>query len=103
MAGTASKDSDLRRAIRTGEADTVRQLVADGADVDALDSDDNPLLHGAIQQNGTEVVQTLVNAGADVNVRSESSQPLLSVAITLGTWKYSSTPGPNSNFEAHAG
>ena len=65
-----SKDADFYRAVWTGDASSVRQLVADGADVNAIDQDGNPFLYEAVWRNHAEVARVLIDGGAEVNART---------------------------------
>ena len=68
--------SELVRAIDSRDYDTVKRLIAAGADVNARDNYDRPLLQRAINEGNAEIVQLLVDAGADVNVRYRQGPPL---------------------------
>ena len=74
--------------------DIVTILVEAGADVNARDADDNPLLHMAIEweysnryhrvTGNVEIVTILVEAGADVNARDAvHGKTLLQDAISM--------------------
>ena len=65
----ATDDSAFQRAVWSGDLDTVKEMVAEGADVNARDAEGNPLLLEAVWRNHLEVAQVLVDAGADVNAR----------------------------------
>ena len=71
----------LYSAVWRGRTETVRALVAGGANVNVRTSDNDPLLHEAIWRNRTGIVQILVDAGADVNARDSDGDPLLHEAI----------------------
>ena len=83
-AGTASEESDLYRAVWTGDVEEVRKLVVQGADVNAIDEDGDPLLREAVWRGHVEVVQALINAGADVDARDSEGDPILSEAVWRG-------------------
>ncbi len=74
----------LYSAVWRGRTETVRALVAGGANVNVRTSDNDPLLHEAIWRNRTGIVQILVAAGADVNARDSDGDPLLHEAIWRG-------------------
>ena len=59
----------------------MRILVDAGADVNARDKDDDPLLYTAVREDEPEIVQILLDAGADVNARNSSDDPLLYTAV----------------------
>ena len=61
---TAAEDSDLYRAVWRGDIESVKNLVSEGADVDAKDKDGDPYLHEAIWRGHLEVAQVLIDAGA---------------------------------------
>ena len=73
----------LEQAISKQRIIIVRCLVAEGADVNAKDSDGNPLLRLAIWHQISSIVGILVDAGADVDARDSDGYPLLDVAIRL--------------------
>ena len=57
--------------------EVVRILVNAGADVNARDSDGDPLLHEAIFRGNREIVRILVDAGVDVKASdSRGDSPL---------------------------
>ncbi len=66
------------------EPGIVRILVDAGADVNARDKDDDPLLYTAVREDEPEIVQILLDAGADVNARNSSDDPLLYTAVYWG-------------------
>ena len=82
--GTVPQPSDgdpFYDAIWRGETDAVRNLIAAGVDVNAVDEDGNPYLLEAIWRGHVEIVQVLATAGADVNARDSDNDPLLREAI----------------------
>lgn len=62
----------LHRAAYGGDADTIKDLVAAGADVDARDQNGMTPLHGAALEGHVNVVKVLVAAGADVRARDKN-------------------------------
>ena len=68
----------LRLAIRGRFTEIVRIFVVDGdANADALDSDGNPPLYGAILGHSIGIIKILVNDGdANVNARTVDGDPL---------------------------
>ena len=78
------EDSDLYRAVWTGDLETVKKLVAEGADANESDEEGNLLLHEAILRGHTEVAQALIEAGADVDAQDAGGDPLLHEARRLG-------------------
>jgi ankyrin repeat protein len=65
-AAPAPADSALVEAARTGDAATVRALVAKRADVNATGVDGTTPLHWAVHHDNAELVELLVRSGADV-------------------------------------
>ena len=61
------KYSELTRAIRYESRETIKALIAGGADVNGRDSDGSTSLHYAIRDGRRKVVALLIEAGADVN------------------------------------
>ena len=55
-------------AVRDGDHDAVRSLLAEGWDANAAQGDGATALHWAVHRNDLEAVQLLLAAGADVNV-----------------------------------
>ena len=70
----------LREAIWRGHTNVVRILVNAGADVNAEDSDGDPLLFEGVWRGHTEIVRILVNAGADVSAPDARGRSALSRA-----------------------
>jgi hypothetical protein len=71
----------LQRAAETGDADTVRAFIEEGADINNRNGKVTPLQ----QARGVEVVRLLISAGADVNATSkEYFGPPLTFAAELG-------------------
>ena len=92
----APEPPDLYRAIREGNRDTVRNLVAAGADVNATVRESSggffssssvigPLLYFAIWNGDPEIVGILVAAGADVNATVRESSSTLGGLIGSST------------------
>jgi ankyrin repeat protein/HEAT repeat protein len=68
-------------AVRTGDADTVRQLLASGADPNAANDMGWTALHCAARGHHLEIMRALVAGGADVNRQDQFGRtPLLEVA-----------------------
>jgi len=64
-------ETPLMTCANTGDTESVRQLVAKGADVNTKESrqDQTALMWAAAEKN-SEIVKILINAGADVNAHS---------------------------------
>ena len=74
----------LMQAVRRGNADEVRALLAAGANPNIPEWHDNtPLMH-ACQHGYTDIVRMLLAAGADVNARNAYGQPPLHLAAYYG-------------------
>ena len=68
-------------AVREGQTETVKALIAAGANIDTKDRDGNTLLHVAAHYGRTTTVKVLIAAGIDVNAKSKyGSTPLHRVA-----------------------
>ena len=78
---SAPEGSELYRAVWTGDLETVKKLVAEGADANESDEEGNPLLHEAVWRGHTKVARALVDAGADVDARDSEGNPVLYSAI----------------------
>ena len=77
------KNEELLHAAAEGKVDRVRALIAEGADVNAKDSDGFPVLVVAVAFMQVDVVKLLIESGADVNIKyGEGKTPLY--AISLG-------------------
>jgi prepilin-type processing-associated H-X9-DG protein len=59
----------LRKAVTQGDLETVKSLIADGADVNAKYGKRGTALYLAIESGHTDVVRLLIDKGADVNAR----------------------------------
>ena len=66
----AEMDFALHDAVEDGDVEAVRQLVEEGADVEAQDADGDRPLHLAAQDGHLEVVRVLVEAGANVEAQA---------------------------------
>jgi ankyrin repeat protein len=60
----------FHQAAADGDIERVKQLISEGADVNAKDEGDNTPLCHAVRKGMMEMVQLLVKAGADVNAGS---------------------------------
>ncbi len=64
VVGFRSVESDLMTAASTGHTETVKALLAAGADVNATSEKGGTALMGAAMEGHTEIVQLLKEAGA---------------------------------------
>jgi hypothetical protein len=71
-------------AIARGDIAAVRQLIADGRDVDARDGHGQTALMRAAHLGHLEIVETLVRAGADLDVTAKYRLSALMLAIVAG-------------------
>ena len=71
----------LFTAIREFEPEIVQFLVDAGADVNARDSDDNPVLYWPVVWGQIEIMRILVDADADVHARDKRGDTLLHRAV----------------------
>jgi len=73
QAGAHPTGAILMTAARTGNAETVRMLIARGADANARESSlGETALMWAAAENHPEAVRALIEHGADINVRSDT-------------------------------
>ena len=82
QAGAANtKTEDLLEIAGKAGPEEVRQLIQDGADVNAEDKDGlTPLMHAAKYNSNPEVLRTLIGAGADVNAKNKDGLTPLMLA-----------------------
>ncbi|SVC81365.1 uncharacterized protein METZ01_LOCUS334219, partial [marine metagenome] len=74
----------LHKAAILGNIETVKQHLADGADVNAMDKGDQTPLHRAAIYGHKEIAELLIANGADVNAKNEDGYtPLLSAVGLL--------------------
>ncbi|XP_019617594.1 PREDICTED: uncharacterized protein LOC109464924 [Branchiostoma belcheri] len=64
------KEQELRKAAGRGEEDRVKQLLAEGVNVNAADNSEWTALHSASRYGHTGTVQALLTAGATVDARN---------------------------------
>ncbi|XP_019630682.1 PREDICTED: ankyrin repeat domain-containing protein 23-like [Branchiostoma belcheri] len=65
------KEKELRKAAGRGEEDRVKQLLAEGVNVNAADNGRWTALHQASMYGHTGTVQALLTAGATIEARSD--------------------------------
>ena len=70
----------LIAAARRADGDAVRDLLAEGADVDTRYGDGTTALHWAVHRDAGELVSLLIEAGADVNASDDHGVTALSLA-----------------------
>ena len=82
VAAYAQSAPPIIEALRAGDLEAARTLVAEGADLDAPQGDGATALHWAAHRNDLEAATLLIEAGADVNVANElGATPLWLAAI----------------------
>ena len=79
--------NDLLGAIQKGVPKIVQCVVDEGADVNATDSNGDPMLYWAMTGGNPEIVRILVDARADVNAKDSHGDPMLYWAMTGGNPK----------------
>ncbi|MFZ2449988.1 MAG: ankyrin repeat domain-containing protein [Methylovulum miyakonense] len=70
---TSAKSPALLQAATEGEAALVRQLLSDGADINAMDEGGWDALHRAVRQGNVETARILLDHGANPNTRENNS------------------------------
>lgn len=87
VASLAAPSGDLRlvEAVRKGDREVVRSLIAEAADVNAAQPDGATALAWAAHSNDLETAELLIRAGADVNAANDYGVTPLSLACTNGS------------------
>lgn len=84
-AGAAPSDIDFVYAVRSGSEARVRQLLADGANPNALDERGEPVLLVALHADKPEVARLIAAAsGVNIDAENASGQTALMVAAYQG-------------------
>src|SRR6266404_4377663 len=73
-------DAALRKAAQDGDLQTVKDLLAKGADVNAKDNDGETALMIAASQSNPGILTELIEAGADINAQNNSGRTALMAA-----------------------
>jgi ankyrin repeat protein len=79
-------------AARQGETDTVKALLDDKADINAVDSDGNNALVLAILNGHYDLTQFLIDRGADVNIAAKNGRTALYSAVEMHDVDWSPRP-----------
>ncbi len=85
--GNTNDNSDmsaLMQAAEKGDTETVNDLLAKGADVNAKDSTGRTTLIYAAFKGHTEIVQALLAKGAEVNAKDSAGGTALIIAAVMG-------------------
>ncbi len=79
--GATAADDALYRAARRGDEDSVKRLLAEGADPNGRAPGDGTPLIGAVRSGEAKIVRRLLDAGADPNIVSPGDgAPLIAAA-----------------------
>ena len=81
--GNPEADRALFKAATEGNIKGIKQLIADGADVNAKDRNGSTTLHAAALTGHKEIVELLIANGADVNAKNDRGDTPLDAAIKL--------------------
>jgi len=84
VATLQAADLKLIDAVKSGDAKTVRSLLALHAEVNAAEADGFTALHWAAQRDNLEIADLLLKSGANVKAASEYNITPLSLACTNG-------------------
>lgn len=80
-----SATSSLEQAASEGRAETIKNLIAQGGDINARNMRGQSPLHLAVKQGNSDVVQILLESGAEVDVvETDSGCTSLHYAASLG-------------------
>lgn len=74
------KNNDLLDAVKSGDKETVKKLIEDGADIDCKDSDGATPLLNAVNNKNLDIVSILLENGADVNCKNFDGKTPLDLA-----------------------
>ncbi len=76
------QDGDIFDAIEDNDINRVKQLIAQGVDVNAAhEVHGNTLLIISILQNNIDIIELLINKGADVNIENRHGETPLLLAV----------------------
>jgi uncharacterized protein len=81
----ASSNAGLIEAVKNGDTQSVRSLLAQQVDVNTAEADGSTALHWAAQRDNLEIANLLIAAGANVKAASRYNITSLSLACTNGS------------------
>ena len=82
---SAAQERSLVEATRAGDLETVRRLLASGANPDTSDPDGTTALHWATRQDDLTLVELLIASGTDVEATNRYGVTPLTLAATNGS------------------
>lgn len=77
-------ETPLLNAVKKGQLEEIKNLIAQGADVNFVNPFKESVLMVAVKKNQTEIVKLLVEAGADINYTDHFGKSILKVAEQKG-------------------
>lgn len=77
-------ETPLLTAVKKGQIDEVKNLIAQGADVNFVNSFKESVLMFAVKKNQLEIVKLLIEAGADANYKDNFGKSILKTAEQKG-------------------
>ena len=77
----AQREQKLFKAVQSGKADAVTQLIASGISPDITDKQGNTPLMEAARKGNKDMVNRLLQSGADVDIRNGKGQTALDIAV----------------------
>jgi uncharacterized protein len=83
--GVSAREASLIDAVKSGDATTVRALLARKVDVNAAERDGTTALHWAVNRDDLQAVDLLVRAGANVRAANRYGVTPLQLACTNGS------------------
>ena len=78
------KDGALFKASVDGKLELVKELVAEGANIDAASRNGYTPLHRASQSGHKDIVEFLLSKGANSTIESKDNQTALKLAVQNG-------------------
>jgi uncharacterized protein len=81
-------EESIHIAAKIGHLEAVRQHLAAGADVNAIDHEGNTPLHHAVYKDQTEIIRLLIDKGAEVNGKRKAENNEKGLApLHTATWR----------------